>query len=35
MVIIKKERFRGLRVTDVEYRQIERKAKKAKMNMRQ
>lgn len=35
MVIIKKERFIGLRVTDTEYRQIERKAKKAKMNMSQ
>lgn len=30
-----KERFIGLRVTDAEYRQIERKAKKAKMNMSQ
>lgn len=35
MVIIKKERFIGLRVTETEYRQIERKAKKAKMNMSQ
>jgi hypothetical protein len=32
---IRKERFIGLRVTDTEYRQIERKAKKAKMNMSQ
>ncbi len=30
-----KESFIGLRVTDTEYRQIERKAKKAKMNMSQ
>lgn len=30
---IRKERFIGLRVTDTEYRQIERKAKKAKMNI--
>lgn len=35
MMIIKKDRFIGLRVTDVEYRVIERKAKKAKMNMSQ
>ena len=33
--MIKRERFIGFRVTDVEYRQIERKAKKAKMNMSQ
>ncbi|WP_243141163.1 plasmid mobilization protein [Alkaliphilus pronyensis] len=32
---IRKERFIGLRVTDTEHRQIERKAKKAKMNMSQ
>jgi hypothetical protein len=32
---IRKERFIGLRVTDTEYRQIERKAKKAKMNISQ
>lgn len=33
--MIKKERFIGFRVTNVEYNQIERKAKKAKMNISQ
>lgn len=35
MMVIKKERFIGLRVTETEYGQIERKAKKAKMNISQ
>lgn len=35
VMTIRKERFIGLRVTDTEYRQIEGKAKKAKMNMSQ
>ncbi|SKC77785.1 plasmid mobilization protein [Maledivibacter halophilus] len=35
MMVIKKERFIGLRVTETEYNQIERKAKKGKMNISQ